>query len=77
MNLLNLPQDTRVLVTDDGKLWLRRYLHHVEPSLSIPDQLNAVVYPMGCDSWSNENFNYPGMYPRLTVWTQWKVWEGE
>jgi hypothetical protein len=75
--LTNLPKNTRILVSDDGKLWLRRYLHHTEPSLSNPDQVNAIVYPMGCDSWSYENFNKPGMCPRLTVWTQWKVWTGE
>lgn len=73
----NLPTDTRILVSEDGQLWLRRYLHHTEPSLSIPGQINAVVFPMGVDSWSYENFNKPGMMPRLTVWTQWKLWEAE
>ena len=77
MSLNNLPKDTRILVSDDGKLWLRRYLHHTEPSLSVQGQINAVVFPMGVDSWAYENFNKPGMCPRLTVWTQWKVWEEE
>lgn len=75
MNLLNLPIDTKILVSDDGQFWMRRYLHHTEKSLSISGQINAMVFPMGCDSWSYENFNKPGMYPRLTVWTQWKLWE--
>lgn len=74
--LLNLPIDTKVMVTEDGKTWIRRYLHHTEPSLSIPGQINAIVFPMGCDSWTAKNFKGNGMNPRLTTWTKWRLAEG-
>lgn len=70
---LRLPKDTKVLVSEDGQLWLRRYLCYCERSLVNSDQICAVVYPMGCDSWTNENFSGNGMNPRLTVWTKWRL----
>ena len=69
----NLPPDTRIMVSDDGKLWLRRYLHSTEPSLNDPQQINAIVFPMGCDSWTFKNLKGSGMNPRLTVWKIWRL----
>ena len=74
MELLELPVNTKVLVTEDGKLWLRRYLHHTERSLINPNQILAVVFPMGCDEWTFKNYKGSGMNPRLTVWTKWVVY---
>lgn len=71
--MLSLPQDTRVWVSDDGNTWLRRYLSHCERSLADPSKIHAVVYPMGCDSWTAQNFKGNGMNPRLTVWTNWRL----
>ena len=65
--------DTRIMVSDDGKLWLRRYLHHTEPSLTDPNQINAYVFPMGCDSWTYQNLTGRGMSARLTVWAKWRL----
>lgn len=73
--LLNLPINTKVMVSEDGKTWIRRYLHHTEPSLSTPSQINAIVFPMGCDSWTYQNFKGNGMNPRLTTWTIWRLAE--
>ena len=75
MNPLALPLDTRVMVSEDGQVWLRRYLHHTERSLSDPSQINAYVFPMGCDSWTWKNFEGRGMNPRITVWTKWRLAE--
>ena len=75
MNLLSLPIDTKVMVSEDGKVWLRRYLHHIERSLVDSSKFNAHVFPMGCDSWTWKNFNGNGMNPRITVWTLWRLAE--
>ena len=72
-NQNNLPIDTKIMVSDDGKTWIRRYLHHLEKSLSIENQINAVVFPMGCDSWTHKNYQGNGMNPRLTTWTIWRL----
>jgi len=71
--LLSLPLDTRVMVTEDEKVWLRRYLHHTQRSLNDKDQINAVVFPMGCDSWTYKNLTGRGMSARLTTWTKWRL----
>lgn len=71
--LLNLPKDTRVWVSDDGKLWLRRYLDHCERSIVDKDVICAVVYPMGCDSWTAQNYKGKGMDPRMTTWILWRL----
>ena len=77
-DLLTLPLDTKVMVSEDGKMWLRRYLHHTERSLINKDQINASVFPMGCDSWTYKNLTGRGMSARLTVWTKWRLpLEGE
>ena len=75
MSLLFLPIDTRVMVSEDGKTWVRRYLHHIECSLTDSSKFNAYVFPMGCDSWTWKNFNGNGMNPRITVWTKWRLAE--
>ena len=75
MSLISLPVDTRVMVSEDGKVWLRRYLHHIERSLIDPSKFNAHVFPMGCDSWTWKNFKSNGMNPRITVWTLWRLAE--
>ena len=75
MNLLALSLDTRVMVSEDGQVWLRRYLHHTERSLVDSSHINAVVFPMGCDSWTWKNFKGGGMNPRLTTWTKWRLAE--
>lgn len=72
----HLPTDTKVMVSEDGKVWLRRYLYQLQPSL-LPGQVNACVFPMGCDSWTFKNFDGNGMNPRLTVWTKWRLAEGD
>ena len=71
--LLALPKDTRVWVSEDGQTWIRRYLSHTERSIANPDQINAITYPMGCDSWTAANFKGSGMNPRLTVWVKWRL----
>lgn len=71
--LLNLPKDTRVWVSDDGTTWLRRYLDHCERSLVDSNKIYAVVYPMGCDSWTAQNYKGNGMDPRLTAWLLWRL----
>ena len=73
--LLSLPTDTKVMVSEDGVLWLRRYLHHTERSMVDRSQINATVFPMGCDSWTFKNFDGKGMNPRLTVWAKWRLAE--
>lgn len=75
--LLSLSLDTKVMVSEDGKMWLRRYLHHTERSMVDRDQINAAVFPMGCDSWTFKNFYGNGMNPRLTVWAKWRLPEGD
>ena len=70
--MTSLPVNTKVMVSEDGKLWLRRYLHHLQHSI-ISDTLHAVVFPMGCDEWTYKNFKGSGMNPRLTVWQIWRL----
>lgn len=41
-----IPADTKVLVSDDGNTWVRRYFAGVD-EIGLP-----TVYPYGCTSWS-------------------------
>ena len=75
--LLSLPINTRVMVSENGEVWIRRYLHHTQRSYNDKGQINAVVFPMGCDSWTFKNLDGNGMNPRLTVWTKWRLAEGD
>lgn len=70
--LLLFPIDTKVMVSEDGKLWLRRYLHHFASSMSGNGKLNAITFPVGCDSWTSKDLTQNGMSPRMTVWTLWR-----
>jgi len=58
MHPKELKVDTPLMVSEDGKYWLRRYFSHADKSL-IEDKWNVFCFPMGCTSWSIKNFDSP------------------
>lgn len=72
MDARTLVVDTPLMVSEDGKFWLRRYFSHASMSL-IKSEYNVFTFPMGCTSWSAKNFKGNGMNPRCSYWPYWRI----
>lgn len=50
----NVPVDTKVLVSDDGEKWERRYFKCYDKLIRVNNDVHPYVcFRLGCTSWSN------------------------